>query len=67
MHVEEELKILQTQQLKRARITALVLGSAVIICLMFLMTAYVYKENAKELDAELMVTKLELQACRNSK
>lgn len=67
MQSEEQIKALQKQQLKRARNTALVLGSALIVCLIFLMTAFVHKEKAAKLESELVSTKQDLETCRNSK
>jgi hypothetical protein len=75
MNIEEQLKNLQTAsgdslyklQLKKARLTALVLAGATIISFIFLAFAFVQKERAGKLDAELAVTKQQLETCLNSK
>jgi hypothetical protein len=75
MNIEEQLKNLRTAsgdslykvQLKKARLTALVLAGATIISFIFLAFAFVQKERADKLDAELAVTKQQLETCLNSK
>jgi hypothetical protein len=75
MNIEEQLKNVQTAggeflhkvQLKKARLAALVLASATIISLIFLVFAFVQKERAGKLEAELAVAKQQLEMCLNSK
>jgi hypothetical protein len=73
MNIEEQLKNVRTAngeslykvQLKKARLTALVLASATIISLIFLAFAFVQKERARKLEAEL--ARQQLETCLNSK
>jgi hypothetical protein len=75
MNIEEQLKnirmadgkTLYQQQLKRARATAILLASATIISLIFLVYAFVQKEHAEKLEIELLATKQALETCQSSK
>jgi hypothetical protein len=73
--MEEQLKNLQIAngeylykiQVKKARLTALILANATIISLIFLAFAFVQKERAGKLEGELGVAKQQLEMCLNSK
>jgi hypothetical protein len=53
-------------RLKRARITAIVLASATIISLVFLVYAFIQKEEANKLRQELELTRTQLQECQSA-
>ena len=55
-HDEKEL-------LRRSRITAVVLASAVIVSLAFLIFAFTQKAKADQLEVELLQTKEALEQC----
>jgi hypothetical protein len=73
MNLEEQLKTIRTEngktfyeiQLKKSRITALVLASAIIISLCFLIFAFVQKERANHIEKELVNTKQALEVCQS--
>lgn len=75
MNAEEQLKNIRTAdgksfyevQLRRSRITALILASATIISFAFLVYAFVQKEKAAELKAQLVATEQALESCQNAK
>lgn len=74
MNAEEQLQKarvnrdqLDKTQLRRARITALVLASATIISLIFLVAAFIYKQEADKVKHELSLTKQELENCQSNK
>jgi hypothetical protein len=70
MNAGEQLKNIPTAdekaQLKRARLTAILLASATVISLVFLVFAFVQKEHARELKTELAATKQALETCRDA-
>jgi hypothetical protein len=55
---------MSTQELKRARTTALLLGAATIISLIFLITAYVHKERADQLQIEVDSLKQQIETMK---
>ena len=55
------------EQIRRSRITAFLLGTAILITLVFLVFAFIQKAHADKALAELQQTKWELQQCRAAK
>ena len=55
---------MSTQELKRKRTTALLLASATIISLIFLITAYVHKERAVHLQIEVDSLKRQIETMK---
>jgi hypothetical protein len=72
MNAEEQLKNIRTAggrslhdtPLKKSRIIALVLTSAALVSLLFLVFAFSQKQRADQLDEELARVKQELVSCQ---
>jgi hypothetical protein len=65
--VDPAVATFAAQQLKRSRLTAVVLAAATIVSLLFLVFAFIQKSRADLLATELAETRQMLEACRNSK
>jgi hypothetical protein len=73
MNAEEYVKEARTRpnefykkQLKRARATAVVLGSSTVLSLIFLVYGFIQKEKTQRVEQELVSVKRQLAECQTT-